>query len=81
MSETGHHVPGSERGADRAAFVFSLLETAALNGADPQRWLADVLDRISDIPKSRLHELLPWNWERSRQAAADAMWTGEPIAA
>jgi len=72
---------GSDEGANRAAFVFSLLETAALNGVDPQRWLADVLDRISDIPNSKLHELLPWKWERLRQEAAEAMRTGEPIAA
>jgi len=24
--------------------------------------------RIADLPTSRLHELLPWNWKRLRQA-------------
>ena len=30
-------------------------------------WLADVLDRIADMPKTRLHELLPWHWKAERQ--------------
>ena len=29
---------------------------------DPQAWLADVIARISDMPVSRLHDLLPWHW-------------------
>jgi IS66 C-terminal element len=36
--------------------------TAKLNNLDPQAWLADSLVRINDIPQTRLHELLPWNW-------------------
>ncbi len=28
-----------------------------------QAWLADVLDRIADIPQRRLPELLPCNWK------------------
>lgn len=53
---------GSERGGHRAAFMYSLIGTAKLNGIDPQAWLADVIARISDIPVSRLPELLPWAW-------------------
>ena len=53
---------GSDRGADRAAVMVTLIETAKLNGVDPQAWLADVLARIAAIPQSRLPELLPWNW-------------------
>ena len=53
---------GSERGGQRAAVIYSLIATAKLNGIDPQAWLADVIARISDMPVSRLHELLPWNW-------------------
>jgi len=54
---------GSERGADRAAFMATLLTTAKLNDVDPQAWLADVLARIAETPVSRVEELLPWNWE------------------
>jgi transposase len=53
---------GSDRGGDRAAAMYSLLQTAKLNDVDPQAWLADVLARIAETPTSRLAELLPWNW-------------------
>jgi transposase len=53
---------GSERGADRAAIMYTLIQTAKLNDVDPQAWLADVLARIADMPLPRLTELLPWNW-------------------
>ena len=53
---------GSERGGQRAAAMYSLIGTAKLNDIDPQAWLADVIARISDMPVSRLPELLPWNW-------------------
>jgi transposase len=54
---------GSDRGADRAAAMATLIQTAKLNDVDPQGWLADVLARIADIPQRRLSELLPWNWK------------------
>lgn len=53
---------GSERGGQRAAFMYFLICSAKLNGIDPQAWLADVIARISDLPVSRLPDLLPWNW-------------------
>jgi transposase len=34
---------GSERGAERAAVMYTLIQTAKLNNVDPQDWLADVL--------------------------------------
>ncbi len=55
---------GSERGADRAAAVATLIMTAKLNDVDPQAWLADVLARINDHAIQRLAELLPWNWRK-----------------
>jgi hypothetical protein len=54
---------GSERGAERAAFMVTLISTAKLNDVDPQAWLADVLARINDLPINRLDELLPWHWK------------------
>ena len=55
---------GSDEGGRRAAVMYTLIETAKLNGADPKAWLADVLARIADHPAHRLHELLPWNWQK-----------------
>ena len=39
-----------------------LIETAKLNGVDPQAWLTDVLDRIADHKIIRLDELMPWSY-------------------
>jgi transposase len=63
---------GSERGAERAALMYTLIQTAKLNDVDPQAWLADVLARIADLPQTKLADLLPWNWaaEPLRQKAA-----------
>ena len=63
---------GSDRGADRCAFMLTLIATAKLNDIDPQAWLADVLARIADIPQTRLHELLPWNWPPRQEIMASA---------
>src|ERR1044071_6475241 len=61
---------GSDRGGERASAMFTLIETAKLNGLDPQAWLTDVLSRIADHPASRLDQLLPWRWKNAGQAIA-----------
>ena len=58
---------GSERGGDRAAFMYTLIVTAKMNDIDPQAWMADVLARLPDMPVSRLPELLPWNWKAAME--------------
>jgi hypothetical protein len=52
---------GSDCGGYRAAAMYTLIQTCRLNDVDPHAWLRDVIARISDHPKTRLHELLPWN--------------------
>ena len=42
--------------------IYSLVETARLNGVDPEVWLADTISRIADHPARRVAELLPWNY-------------------
>ncbi|MGY2812091.1 hypothetical protein ACVIHF_008821 [Bradyrhizobium sp. USDA 4506] len=37
---------GSQRGADRAAIMLTMITTCRLNDVDPKAWLADVLARI-----------------------------------
>ena len=61
---------GSARGAERAAVMYTLIQTAKLNDVDPQAWLADVLSRIAETPQSRLSELLPWKWTTAHLARA-----------
>ena len=60
---------GSDRGADRAAVMATLIMTAKLNDVDPQAWLADVLARIADHKITDLAALLPWNWNSARRMA------------
>jgi transposase len=57
---------GSDRGADRAAIVATLIMTAKLNDIDPLAWLADVLARINGHPARTLEQLLPWNWSAAQ---------------
>lgn len=63
---------GSDRGGQRAAILYTLIQTARLNNVDPQAWLTDVLARIADHPATRLDELLPWNWTPQIQVAKAA---------
>lgn len=51
---------GSQGGGKAMAIAFTLIETAKLNGVDPQAWLTWVLDRIADHKINRIDELLPW---------------------
>lgn len=52
---------GSDAGGDRAAALYSLIETAKLNGRDPEAYLREVLARIADHPINQIDALLPWN--------------------
>ena len=52
--------------------MYSLIQTAKLNGVDPRAWLADVLARIADMPQQRLYELLPWIWKKQQNMAPSA---------
>jgi transposase len=61
---------GSNNGGKRAAAIYSLIETAKLNGLDPEAYLRDVLARIADHPVSRVDELLPWSWNTATAIAA-----------
>jgi hypothetical protein len=58
---------GSDRGGERAAVMYTLIQTCKLNDVDPQAWLADVLARINDYNIQALHQLLPWNCKLSAQ--------------
>ena len=55
---------GSDAGGERAAAIYSLVESAKLNGLDPEAYLREVFERIADHPINRIEELLPWNIAR-----------------
>jgi len=53
---------GSDDGGDHWAVIASLIETAKLNGVDPQAWLADTLAKLAaGHGARRLDELMPWD--------------------
>jgi transposase len=52
---------GSDLGGERAAVMYTLIETARMNDLDPEAYLRTVIDRIADHPMKRIGELLPWN--------------------
>ena len=65
---------GNEGGGETWAVLATLLNTAKLNGVDPEMYLADVLERmVSGATKNnRLHDLLVWNWKAAREAEGAA---------
>lgn len=55
---------GSDAGGQRAAIIYTIAETAKLNGLDPEAYITAVLDRLArGHPITRLDELLPWNFK------------------
>lgn len=55
---------GSDTGGDRAAIIYTVAETAKLNGLDPEAYIAAVLDRLARSRTiDRLDDLLPWNFK------------------
>lgn len=58
---------GSDAGGERAAAIYSLIGTAKLNGLDPEAYLREVLERITEHPINRIAELLPWNLAAEKQ--------------
>ena len=62
---------GSDRGGQRAAAIYTIVESAKLNKLDPEAYLAAVLDRLArGHPINRIDELLPWNFHVPMAAAA-----------
>ena len=43
---------GSDAGGERAAILYTVLESAKPNGLDPQAWLSDVIDRLANGHRS-----------------------------
>ncbi len=54
---------GSDAGGERAAVIYSVIESARRHGLDPYAYLRDVLGRVSTHPQRRIAELLPDQWK------------------
>jgi len=53
---------GQLRSGQRAASIMSLIQSAKINGIDPQAYLRDVLERLPTTKQSDIDSLLPHNW-------------------
>ena len=52
---------GSDLGGERAAAIYSILQTAKLNGLNPETYLRYTLDKIANAhPISQIDQLMPW---------------------
>ncbi|MDP3676617.1 MAG: transposase domain-containing protein, partial [Novosphingobium sp.] len=61
---------GSKLGGERAAAIYTVIETCKMNGVEPQAYIADVIAKIAaDWPAARWDELMPWNWKASEERA------------
>jgi len=54
---------GHESAGENLAGLYSLAATCEAHGVNAQAYLADVLLRVQTHPQSRIHELLPMNWQ------------------
>jgi transposase len=59
MGRKNYLFMGSDSGGQRAAVLYSLMETAKLNGVDPALYLRTILARIPELPITRIGDLLP----------------------
>lgn len=53
---------GSQGGGKAAAVGYTLIETARMNGVNPEAWLTWVLERIQDHKTNRIEDLMPWSF-------------------
>ena len=55
---------GSQGGGKAAAVAYTLIETARMNGVNPEAWLTWVLERLQDHNSKRIEKLMPWNFQQ-----------------
>jgi transposase len=54
---------GSDAGGERAAILYSVVESCRRHGIDPFEYLRDMVTTIQDVPRKRLADLLPAPWK------------------
>lgn len=61
---------GSDTGGDRAASIYTIVQTAKLNSVNPEAYLRDALTKIADgHPINKLDALMPWKMAPAEGAA------------
>jgi transposase len=64
MGRKNYLFVGLQTGGKAAAIAYTLVETAKLNGIEPNAWLADTFARIPNYKITKVDDLLPWRWNR-----------------
>ena len=60
---------GHDEGAAAWGRIASLIGTCKMNGVEPYAWLKSTLEKIArGHPQSKIHELMPWNFEPEADA-------------
>ncbi len=72
---------GSDAGGERAAAIYSLIQSAKLNGIDPEAYLRYVLTHINEHPINKIAELLPWRVTDKLATPNSPELSADPIAA
>jgi transposase len=52
---------GADIGGESAASMYTLIQTAKINGLDPEAYLRAVITRIADHRTKSIDQLMPWN--------------------
>ncbi len=53
---------GADSGGDRAAALYTIVQTCKLNGVNPETYLRDTLAKIAEgHPINRIEDLMPWS--------------------
>jgi transposase len=63
---------GSNEGGERAAILYSVIESCKRHGVDPFEYLRDVIAEIAGVPPRRVKELMPATWKATRQEQSQA---------
>lgn len=71
LSATRHALfAGHDEGGRNWGRIASLIETCKLNGVEPYAYLKATLEAIAQgHPKSRIDELMPWNFQPNEKPA------------
>ena len=63
---------GDPKAGPRLANLFTLVENCRLIGADPERYLIELIGKLQDHPASKIKELLPHRWASAQQTPPTA---------
>jgi len=63
---------GSPAGGERAAILYTLIETCQRLNVNAVEYLTDVLQRVCTHPNRRIAELTPREWKRLKEQESQA---------